>query len=154
MSTEITGYALSAFVYLHHLSQDTRYLDAAGRAARFLTRQAWDPATRAMPFETAPAAYAYFFDCGIIVRGLLAYWHAAREQEALEIAVAIGEMMLRDFAAPAGDFHPILALPSKAAPGARCHTLVALPGLLSAQIRHGMVGPVRGYRRGALSRTL
>jgi len=114
VSTEITGYALSAFVYLHHLSRDPRYLDAARRAARYLTQQAWDPAVRAMPFETGPSEFAYFFDCGIIARGLLAYWQVSRDQEALDTAVATGEMMLRDFAAPAGDFHPILALPSKA----------------------------------------
>ena len=28
-------------------------------------------------------------------------------------AVAIGESMARDFAAPAGEFHPILALPGR-----------------------------------------
>lgn len=115
VSTEITGYSLSAYVYLHHLSQDDRYLAAARRAAQYLTRHAWDPETGVMPFETAPAEHAYFFDCGIIVRGLLAYWLATRDQEALDTAAATGEFMLRDFAGPSGDFHPILALPSKAA---------------------------------------
>lgn len=114
MSTEITGYSLSAFVYLHGRSQDARYLEAAGRAARFL-REAWDPAERVMPFECGAPGYAYFFDCGIIVRGLLAYWHVARDREALETAIATGESMLRDFADAAGDFHPILELPSKSA---------------------------------------
>jgi len=114
VSTEITGYTLSAFVYLHSVSQDERYLAGARRAAQFLWRDAWDPTARAMPFEIAPAEFAYFFDCGIIVRGLLAYWHTAKEQEALDCAIATGEFMLRDFAGPAADFHPILSLPSKA----------------------------------------
>lgn len=114
MSTEITGYALSALVYLHGRSGDPRYLDAACRAARFLTHHAWDPAARVMPFEIAPAGYAYFFDCGIIVRGLLAYWHAARDREALDVAVATGEFMLRDFTTPRDGCHPILTLPSRA----------------------------------------
>jgi len=35
VSTEITGYAVSALIYLHRLSQDDRYLDAARRAASF-----------------------------------------------------------------------------------------------------------------------
>jgi hypothetical protein len=111
-STEITGYAVSAFVYLHAVTRDARYLDRALSGARFLTR-AWDPASQTMPFEIAPAAFTYFFDCGIIVRGLLAVWRATGEQEFLDAAVAIGESMARDFASPAGDFHPILALPSR-----------------------------------------
>jgi hypothetical protein len=111
-STEITGYAVSAFVYLHSVTHDARYLDRALSGARFLTR-AWDPASQTMPFETAPAAFTYFFDCGIVARGLLSVWHATGQQELLDTAIAIGHSMLTDFSSPAGDFHPILALPSK-----------------------------------------
>lgn len=111
-STEITGYAASAFVYLYSVTHNTRYLDRAVSAARFLTR-AWDRASQTMPFEIAPAAFSYFFDCGITVRGLLSVWRATGEQEFLDVAVATGESMARDFASPAGDFHPILALPDK-----------------------------------------
>src|ERR1039458_3943714 len=66
-----------------------------------------------MPFELAPAAFTYFFDCGIVVRGLLAVWRATGEQELRDAAVALGDSMARDFSSPAGDFHPVLALPSK-----------------------------------------
>jgi hypothetical protein len=111
-STEITGYAVSAFVYLHSVTHDARYLPRAVSAARYLTR-AWDPTSQTMPFEIAPAAFTYFFDCGIVVRGLLAVWRATGEQEFLDSAVAAGDSMARDFSSPAGDFHPILALPSK-----------------------------------------
>jgi hypothetical protein len=111
-STEITGYAVSAFVYLHSVTHDARYLDRALAAARFLGR-AWDPASETMPFEIEPPAYTYFFDCGIVVRGLLSIWRASGQQEFLDSAVAIGESMARDFAGPAGDFHPILALPGR-----------------------------------------
>jgi hypothetical protein len=48
-----------------------------------------------------------------VVRGLLAVWRATGEQEFLDAAVAVGDSMARDFASSAGDFHPILALPSK-----------------------------------------
>src|SRR5689334_12635486 len=71
VSTEITGYTASACIYLHTLTSDDRYLNAAVSAAKFLTRVAWDQVSRAMPFEVAPAGLSYFFDCGIIVRGLL-----------------------------------------------------------------------------------
>ena len=113
VSTEITGYALSTFVYLHDLSQDSRFLDAAQRAARFLTRHAWDPEAGVMPFETAPAEHAYFFDCGIIVRGLLAVWRVCRQDEFLEAAVRLGHAMARDFSAGDSEYHPILRLPDK-----------------------------------------
>lgn len=111
-STEITGYTVSALVYLHSVTRDARYLDRALCGARFLTR-AWDAASQTMPFEIAPAAFTYFFDCGIIVRGLLAVWRATGEQEFLDFAVATGQSMARDFASSAGDFHPILALPAR-----------------------------------------
>ncbi len=111
-STEITGYAVGALVYLHSVTHDARYLDRALAGARFLTR-AWDPASQTMPFEIEPAAFTYFFDCGIVVRGLLSVWRATGRQEFLDAAVAIGESMARDFATQAGDFAPILALPDK-----------------------------------------
>ena len=114
VSTEITGYAVSALVYLHSRSHDERYLEAARRAARFLARTAWDSNLHAMPFEVDPAAYTYFFDCGIIARGLLAAWRATGDEEFLGVAVQVGDAMMRDFAGP-DSYHPILALPAKTA---------------------------------------
>ena len=113
-STEITGYAASTLAYLHSVTHDARYLDRARAAAHFLVR-AWDPASRTMPFEVDPPQHTYFFDCGIIVRGLLAVWRATAEKELLDTAIATADSMLRDFASPDGDFHPILELPSKTA---------------------------------------
>ena len=66
-----------------------------------------------MPFEIDPAAFTYFFDCGIVVRGLLSVWRATGEPQYLDAAVATGDSMTRDFAGPLGDFHPILAVPSR-----------------------------------------
>jgi hypothetical protein len=113
VSTEITGYAASFLAYAHSLSGDARYLDAAIRAARFLTRTAWDPALHVMPFEIGPAAHTYFFDCGIIVRGLLSVWRVTRDEEFLAAAITIGNAMMRDFLSAEGDYHPILTLPDK-----------------------------------------
>ncbi len=113
VSTEITGYAVSALVYLHSVTHDSRYLERAVAGARFLAWTAWDAGRRTMPFELAPSAFTYFFDCGIIVRGLLAAWRATAEQEFLDVAVALGQSMAADFASPDGDFHPILSLPDK-----------------------------------------
>jgi hypothetical protein len=112
VSTEITGYTASAFVFLHTLTQDARYLDRATVAARFLVRT-WDPASRTLPFEADPPAFTYFFDCGIIIRGLLAVWRATGEQPFLDVAAELGRSLAADFASPSGDFHPILSLPDK-----------------------------------------
>jgi hypothetical protein len=113
VSTEITGYALSAFVFLHAASEHEEYLDCARAAARFLIDTAWDSQNRVMPFELDPAAFAYFFDCGIIVRGLLALWRVTQEQELLDVAAAIGESIACDFARGVGEYWPILSLPGK-----------------------------------------
>ncbi|MBI1790687.1 MAG: hypothetical protein HYR60_24420 [Acidobacteria bacterium] len=117
VSTEITGYAISSLVYLHALTQDGAYRAAAHRAGLFLTRTAWNAKLQAFPFEhdeTAPAGeYAYFFDSGIIVRGLLSLWRLTREREFLDVAAACGRAMAAAFAADDGAYHPILKLPSK-----------------------------------------
>lgn len=112
VSTEITGYFVSTLVYLHGLSSDVRYLDRALSAARFLdgVRRSH---SAAIPFEIEPPALSYFFDCGIIVRGLLSAWRASGEPEFLLSARAVGDSMISDFDAPGGRFHPVLALPGK-----------------------------------------
>ena len=112
VSTEITGYSASTLVFLDSLTADPRYLPRAHAAARFLTR-AWDAASSSMPFETAPAEFTYFFDCGIVVRGLLSVWRATGDATFLDCARAVGDSMARDFAAPDGKFHPFLTLPGK-----------------------------------------
>ncbi len=117
VSTEITGYSVSAFLFFYGRSGETEYLESALRAARFLSRTAWDPQLRAFPFEHSvkgdrPPALAYFFDTGIIIRGLLAAWRVTQEAEFRDIAIAAGRAMLADFCAP-DVIHPILALPHK-----------------------------------------
>jgi hypothetical protein len=113
VSTEITGYAASAFVYLHSVTGEARYLERAVAAARFLTHTAWDRAGGAMPFELDPAEFTYFFDCGMIVRGLVSVWRASGEDGFRDAAVELGRRMATDFASEQGDFHPVLALPGR-----------------------------------------
>jgi hypothetical protein len=120
VSTEITGYTVSALLFLHQRTGDAMYLDGALRAARFLTRSAWDESLGIFPFEHlngAPGpAFAYFFDCGIVARGLLYAWRVTGDVEFRDAAIAVGRAMLSDF--PQRDalppvLHPILALPEK-----------------------------------------
>ncbi|MBI2686928.1 MAG: hypothetical protein HYX27_11485 [Acidobacteria bacterium] len=107
VSTEITGYAVSAMVWGGAFAE-------ACRAADFLVYRAWQPDLQAMPFEVGnPMPPSYFFDCGIIVRGLLAAWRASGRLEYLGRAREIGLAMGRDFWSAKGELHPILELPSK-----------------------------------------
>jgi hypothetical protein len=114
ISTEITGYTISALVYLYSLTHDEQYLDAAALSAQFLKRSAWDSALGLFPFENGRPALAYFFDSGIIVRGLLTLFRVSGDRELLEIAKLCGRSMAKDFAASDSEFHPILQLPEKA----------------------------------------
>ena len=117
ISNEITGYAVSTLLFFHLRLGQTEYLESALRAARFLTRTAWDAQVGAFPFEHSvngdrPRPLAYFFDTGIIIRGLLAAWRVSHEAEFRETAVAAGRAMLADFPTYRG-IHPILTLPHK-----------------------------------------
>lgn len=114
ISTEITGYAASAFGFLHRQSGDPLYRGAALKAAHFLVHKAWDAREQIFPFEWPPTSHphenrAFFFDCGIIARGLLNVWRSTGEADLLEAALRCGRAMARfDHA---GQFAPILQLP-------------------------------------------
>ena len=117
VSTEITGYTVSALLYLQQRTGQAEYLEAALRAARFLTRIAWDARLGTFPFEPSlngdrTPGRAYFFDCGIIVRGLLAVWRASKDTQFRDTAIAAGRGMLADFRGREV-IHPILSLPDK-----------------------------------------
>jgi len=117
VSTEITGYAVSTLLYLAERTGDGNFTEAGLRAARFLTDTAWNAALGTFPFEHSgnceqPQPLAYFFDCGIIVRGLLAAWRASGEQRFLDTAAVAGHAMIADFDARSA-IHPILRLPDK-----------------------------------------
>jgi hypothetical protein len=111
VSAEITGYAASALVYLHSLSGNQEYLESALRAATYLTREAWDSRSDTFPFEPG-SAYAYFFDIGIIVRGLLAMWRASGDETFRTRACDAALSLAFDFLGE-GIFHPIVTLPDK-----------------------------------------
>jgi hypothetical protein len=104
VSSEITGYAASALVYFGDL-------DSAGRAAVFLRDHAWSAESSTFPFEPE-SPLAYFFDIGIIVRGLLAVARATGDHSfrdrAQEAALSLAFDFLGDNA-----FHPVIGLPEK-----------------------------------------
>ncbi|MGH9562428.1 MAG: hypothetical protein ACRD3S_13330, partial [Terracidiphilus sp.] len=85
ISSEITGYAVSALAWLHSLDQSAGYCNAAIRAARYLTDEAWDRASDTLAFEHG-SAHAYFFDLGIVARGLMAAWRLSGDEHFRERA--------------------------------------------------------------------
>ena len=117
ISNEITGYFASALCYLAnhdpHAATSAESRQAGLAAARYLTRHAWSPRHATIPFDPG-SAYAYFFDIGIIVRGLLAAWRATKSTSrssrncAKDAALALAFDFLGDAA-----FHPIITLPDK-----------------------------------------
>ncbi len=116
LSTEITGYCASALVVLHEQTGEMRYWDAALDKIRYLTKRAWDSNCSAMPFECEDEGqkYSYFFDDGIIVRGILSVWRRCKTSDLLPKALKLGESMAHDFF-DGQDFSPIITLPEKKA---------------------------------------
>ncbi len=115
VSAEITGYFLSTLAYLTRVTGDPCYLERAECAAQYLIHHAWNEHSATFPFEpvhNGDQAYAYFFDCGIIARGLLAMWRATGNQEYFDRAKECGLSMAFDFMAEEA-MHPILRLPDK-----------------------------------------
>jgi hypothetical protein len=112
VSTEITGYAASALTYLYCTTGQEAYLEGARRAVNFLSERAWDEPLQTFPFEHPSSTRAYFFGCGIIVRGLLSVWKITREDRLLDTAIAASRGMIADFHS-GNDYHPILKLPEK-----------------------------------------
>jgi hypothetical protein len=115
LTTEITAYAAGGLVRMAKQEGDSRYMDAAVKAANYLVK-AWDAKCAAMPFEVEAegSRYSYFFDNGIIIRALLQVWRERATEEFLATAVKVGDSMMRDFADDK-HFNPILELPGKKA---------------------------------------
>jgi len=117
VSTEITGYVASALMFLFETTQREEYLDRARLTASFLCDHAWDPDLALFPYEHPSPSdesdhLGYFFDTGIIIRGLLAVWRVTKEDRLLERAVEAAQSMLSVFRSDDG-YHPILALPER-----------------------------------------
>jgi hypothetical protein len=107
VSTEITGYAVSALSYLHSVTGKAVYCDAAMESARFLNNDAWDARAHTFPFELH-SNLAYFFDVGIIARGLLSTGAEEFRPRVGDAALSLAFDFIGD-----GVFHPVVTLPDK-----------------------------------------
>ena len=131
VSTEITGYVASALMFLYRTTGSEAYLERARLTANFLCDRAWNVPLQTFPFEhPSPSDVsqhrAYFFDCGIIVRGLLSVWRETGEDRLLDVALLASRGMIADFHS-GSDYHPILDLPGKQ-PVGRADQWSRLPG--------------------------
>lgn len=116
VSTEISGYAADALVFLYRTTRDAAYLDAARRTTGFLVDRAWDESLQVFPYEypspTADSRHlTYFFDSGIIIRALLAVWRETREDRLMDVATAAAHGM--SAFRTGRDYDAILSLPDK-----------------------------------------
>jgi hypothetical protein len=118
VSTEITGYAVNTLIHFYNRSGERSFLQAAKKAGGFLAQIAWHPGLATFPFEhsangDSPQPVAYFFDCGMIARGLIKLSEATGNPEYLAIAAKTGRSMASDFYRN-GVFYPVIDLPGKA----------------------------------------
>ena len=113
-STEVTAYCAAGFLLLHERTGETRYFEAGLKAAHYLTDLAWDPESCSIPFECEGNGpkYGYFFDTGIIVRGLLSMWRKWGHKRILSIALECADFMANCFFA-GGEYSPVITLPDK-----------------------------------------
>jgi hypothetical protein len=107
VSTEITGYGVSAYSYLYSLTGDAAYREASLQSAAFLSNAAWNELSHTFPFEIE-SEFAYFFDIGIIARGLLSTGEPQFQARAKDAALSLAFDFIGE-----GAFHPIVTLPDK-----------------------------------------
>lgn len=116
VSTEISAYVAKALIFLYRTTGETVYLDAARNTISFLANQAWDRTLNVFPYEhpspTPESCHlTYFFDSGIIIRGLIAFWQETHDDRLLDLATAASHGMSAFW--NGRDYNAILALPDK-----------------------------------------
>lgn len=140
ISTEITAYGIKAYLQLP-LPGETGLLSHALRAGQFLCYDAGDPGLGLFPFELPikggypPSPLAYFFDCGIIIRGLIALWNTTNDPAYLSRAERCGFEMLDRMSRVDGSFFPVLDM-SSGVPSINPGTWSLAPGVY--QLKAGM----------------
>lgn len=98
---------MSALSYLYSVTGNASYCEAAMESARFLSNDAWDARAHTFPFEI-DSNLVYFFDLGIIARGLLSTGAEEFRPRVRDTAWSLACDFIGD-----GVFHPIVTLPDK-----------------------------------------
>lgn len=116
ISTEITAYSIQAYLGLP-LPGEPGLLSHALRAGQFLCYDTGNAQLGLFPFEVArsgfpPSDRVYFFDCGIIIRALLALWNTTMDPFYLERAEQCGAALMGRMSRVDGSFFPLLDMSS------------------------------------------
>lgn len=112
VSTELTGYFLSAVV---RQGPESALPHQALHAGRFLIGEGFDRHSELFPFELSASPgggprLAYFFDCGIIIRGLARLWERTNEPDFLDAAERCGLALTSRMKRVDGSFFPLFNL--------------------------------------------
>ncbi len=115
ISTEITGYTASALAFLLDITALPGLSERLRLTAGYLAR-AWNPVLAVFPFEMEDGQghLSYFFDNGIVLRGLLAASRIFPEAGWSALVQAGAHGMLRRFGAGAA-IEPVMQLPQGSA---------------------------------------
>ena len=103
--TEITGYAVTTLLYLHHLHPDPVYLERARDAAEWLLTHARDPQAGILRcrFDTTGwAQHACAFDNGMCLNGLVNMFRCTGETRYLAAALDLGAWLVETMQAKNG----------------------------------------------------
>lgn len=92
---EITGYAISVWLYLYQTEKRLLFLDQARAAANWILNHAWDVQSQSIPFrfyddQPQGSPYSYTFDSGMILSGLVALASLTGEKRYQEGAAQMG----------------------------------------------------------------
>ena len=111
ISTEITGYTASALAFLHTTTGMPGLRERLRLTAEYLAGT-WIPELSIFPFETDDGTHtlAYFFDTGIILRGLRAAARLDADPKWAPLVTAGARGMQRRFGA-GQDIEPVIELP-------------------------------------------
>jgi hypothetical protein len=111
ISAEITGYAASALAFLHSATGMPGLLERLRITADYLAG-AWIPKLSVFPFEMDDGTHtlAYFFDTGIILRGLSSAGRADSDPKWPALVTAGARGMLQRYGAGAA-IPPVIELP-------------------------------------------
>ena len=106
---EITGYAISLFLYLYQTERQSLFLDRAIQAGNWILSRAWDPQTRTISFriydrKSLAFPYAYTFDTGMVLSGLVQLATITGKKRYQNLATEMGEWLCRTMSRPEGGF--------------------------------------------------
>ena len=118
--SEITGYAITTFLFLDSISSDPRYLERAKQAAEWLFRSAkmdnncvktrhYLQAKDHSEHYSFEGGNIFSFDNGMVGFGLTSLYQRTNDKLYLEQAKKIGDFIIDNLAKPDGSFSPIFS---------------------------------------------